>query len=351
MIYSTNRTTSLGDMTVDVNESYFGVGALSFMQENAQDELALFEAAIRSDIDEVLIGESVTELEALNEGFVNSAVNKIKEMMRKFIEWLKAVTRSAYAKLTQLLVRDNEKFIKIATKQLSTMKNYKNFKYSGKALKFPKNTDTETPLSKVNGIKDIYNTVKKESSKEKIEELKGEAETLVKEFNELDVRKQFQETCVEDVTDEGIDLVQKHLDILKDKTKKDLKKNKKTLIDLENDAKKIAKEAEQAVKNEKDEDAKAKLSALASIANMYKSCAQKHVSDELYLTKQNAKIARAVVAKAMGATPKNEGAEYDEELINAMIESIDYEYDEALEEMSDGKECKDCDDDIEDDEE
>lgn len=73
MIYSTNRTASLGEITCDVNESYFGIGAMSFMEESAQDELAIFEAAIKSDIDEVMIGESATELAALNEGFVQTA--------------------------------------------------------------------------------------------------------------------------------------------------------------------------------------------------------------------------------------------------------------------------------------
>ena len=52
MIYSTNRTASLGDTTieVDVNKSYFGAGSLVFMQEAAEDELALFENAITSII-------------------------------------------------------------------------------------------------------------------------------------------------------------------------------------------------------------------------------------------------------------------------------------------------------------
>lgn len=64
--------------------------------------------------------------------------------------------------------------------------------------------------------------------------------------------------------------------------------------------------------------------------------------------KNVAKLARAVVAKAMGATPKNESfEEYDEELTDAMIEAANYEYDEALEEMSEATD-EVADDDFED---
>ena len=62
------------------------------------------------------------------------------------------------------------------------------------------------------------------------------------------------------------------------------------------------------------------------------------------MIKAQAKIARKVVAKAMGATPKNEGFEYDEELTDAMIEAAEYEYDSAMEEMSEGSKCEECDD-------
>ena len=102
MIYSTNRTSSLGEQSIDVNESYFGIGAQSFYQESAQDELSIFESAIKSDIDEVLIGESASELQALNEGFVAKApaavVDGERAKLEKYRETLVGI-EAALAKL------------------------------------------------------------------------------------------------------------------------------------------------------------------------------------------------------------------------------------------------------------
>lgn len=351
MIYSTNRTTSLGnnDFAVDVNESYFGAGALSFMQENAQDELALFEAAIKSDIDETLIGESTEELAALNEGFVQNAVNKIKEMMRKFIEWLQAVGRSALAKLTQLLVRDNATFCKQARKMIAKMKNSKNFKYSGKALNISHieglNFDMND-LKEINSIEGILDKIKGLSSKEALDKCRSELEEELKAFKELDLRKDFNDQCVEEVKDKDIKFVEKHLEFIENADKKQLKNLRKALKDAENKAKKIARDADKAAKDYKGEDEieKLRLSVMAEAAGNYRTMVQSIINDLLYMIKQVIKISRAVVAKAMGATPKNEGFEYDEELVDAMIESANYEYDEALEEMSEGKDCDDCED-------
>ena len=335
MIYSTNRTTSLGDMSIDVNESYFGAGALSFMQENAQDELALFEAAIKSDIDEVIIGESASEeLAALNEGFVQNAANRINEMMNKFIEWIKSVMRSAVAKLSNLLVRDNAQFIKTAKRRISTMPNPKKFKYSGKALEMSevKESNGKDQLSIVEGLKGFYEKASTATSKDDLENISKEVSDKVDAFKENDVRKA--------------------LKFLEDKSKKQLVEVKKNMATMETNAKKLAKEAERKSKNYKGEDEleRTKLAVMAEAAAAYRNCCQLYVKDTLYILSQQIKIARAVVTRAMGASPKNEGVEYTEELIDAMIETANYEYDEALEEMSEGKDCDDCEDGAEPDE-
>lgn len=357
MIYSTNRTTSLGNITVDVNESYFGAGMLDFMQENAQDELALFEAAIKSDIDEVLIGESAYELEALNENFIQSAAQKIKEMMKKFIEWLKSVTRSALAKLTQLLVRDNAEFVKKAKKAIINMKNPDKFKYSGKAIKLDIDmSDLEKTADKE---ENLYAKAKDAKTEVDLDNIKSDIEKLVEEYNkdENDLRKGFDEECVEEVDLEGkaaLDCVNNHIKLLEDLSKKNIQKIKKSMKEMESKANKLAKDAEKAEKNYsgKDELQKKRLAVMAQAAAAYRDICQKLVSDSLYIIKQTSKISRAVVTKAMGATPKNEGFEYSEELIDAMIETANYEYDEALEEMSEAKKSDDyVDDDIDDDEE
>ena len=352
MIFNTNRTASLNDdIVVDVNESYFGAGSLDFMQENAQDELALFEAAIKSDIDEVLIGESTTELEALNESFKETAVNKIKEMMKKFIEWIQGITRSILAKLHQLINRDNDKFVKQARKMIIKMKNSKNFKYSGKAL----------VISKLDGVKGsalddraeaLYDQAKNAKSEADIEKCKSELEKVKEIYRQMDMRKNFEDACITEVEGEDLRFVEAHIKVLEDYGKKNLAEIKKELKDAEKKAKDIAKKAEKKSSEYNGEDTleRSKLSLMADCAATYRNICQTITKDSLYMLKKTISVARAVVANAMGATPdekaKNEGFMYDEEMIQAMIETADFEYDEALEEMSEAKECDDIEDDI-----
>lgn len=346
MIYSTNRTSSLGELSVDVNESYFGIGAQTFYEESAQDELSMFEAAIKSDIDEVLIGESASELQTLNEGFVQNAVNKIKEMMKKFIAWCQAVMRSAFAKLSSLIVRDNAKFAKLASKHIATMKNKDKFKYTGKIVQdvagvtglmndFSKAAEATVKAINVESI-----TVDAAESKIK------EVEEDVKLFTKESLMKEF----TKEVTDAGFDIVKGQIDVLDALSKKSIK-------DLKDGFNKAIKGANEVIKKVskmegKDNAEKEKIAACSKLASAYKSNTQKMLVAMMGLIKSLAKIARGVVARAMGATPKNEGVEFDEELNEALIEAVEYEYDEALEEMSEGKceDCEDCDDDDEEEE-
>ena len=85
-------------------------------------------------------------------------------------------------------------------------------------------------------------------------------------------------------------------------------------------------------------------------AAAYKEGVQAFCNEQIHMIKESIKIARAVVTKAMGASPKNEGVEYDEELIQATIEAFEYECDSAVEEMSEGKEYDEDISDIEDEE-
>lgn len=358
MIYSTNRTASIGEITVDVNESYFGAGALNFMQENAKDELALFEMAIKSDIDEVMIGESSYELEALHEGFVENAVNKIKEIVKKFIEWLKAITKSAIAKLAQLLVRDNGKFVKAARRMIRTMKNRDKFEYSGKVLKSNVKDELDISESKdsVKTIEDGYKIIETEINNASTKEDLEAADQMIKEakenFDKLDLREDFEKECVEDVTGAGFDIIERHIKFLENCDSKSLKKLKANMKKMEDNAKKISKKADEAARKDKgDDEIKSKrLSVLANAASAYRDMCQTMVKDTLAVIKEAIKIARRVVAKAMGATPKNEGY-VEPEMLDAMIEAVEYEYDEALEEMSEAKDVEVEDIDFDEDEE
>lgn len=339
MIYSTNRTSALSESALDanVNESYFGIGAQDFYQECAQDELSIFEMAIKSDIDEALIGESSYELEALNEGFIESVKKKIIEMMEKFKAWIAAVSSSAFAKLTALLVTDNEKFVKVAEKQIAKMPNRDKFKYTGKLVNggvevlddWIKLTD-----GLADAAKDKSMTMEKAEAKIKAcEDAKKSLEDAVKE-------------CTKDVTDAKFDIVKGQLEVLKKLNKKDLKSSrdsmKKNIGTANTIIKNIKAEKEP---DEKDAAAKDNFAARSKLAAAYKANAQELLKASMSLMKTLAKIARKPIAKAIGATPKNEGVEFDEELNDALIEAAEYEYDNALEEMSEGCKNEEADDD------
>lgn len=344
MIYSTNRTSALSESALDanVNESYFGIGAQDFYQECAQDELSIFEMAIKSDIDEALIGESSSELEALNEGFFESAKKKIIEMMEKFKAWIAAVTRSAFAKLYALLVHDNEKFVKMAEKQIAKMPNHGKFKYSGKVVEHGADKVLNDWATKIDGLAKAADD--HEITMDKAENLIKECENAKKSLD--DAVKE----CTADVKDAGTDVVKDQITQLKTLSKKDLKDTKDKLKKDINTANSIIKN----IKSEKepdgkDEKLKDNFAARSKLASAYKLNAQELLKVEMSLLKTLAKIARKPIAKAMGATPKNEGVEFNEELNDALIEAAEYEYDNALEEMSEGcknEESDDVDDDF-----
>lgn len=343
MIYSTNRTSSLGEQSIDVNESYFGIGAQSFYQESAQDELSIFETAIKSDIDEVLIGESASELQALNEGFVANVVKKVKEMMKKFKEWIMAVMRSAFAKLSSLIVRDNATFAKTARKHIATMKNKDKFKYSGKVV-----TNVDVITSTCTAITNDGDKAIKAISVDTIDPSSVDAKIKDLDDTAAVTAEELVDACTKEVRDEGISVVDSQLKALDSLSKKTIKDLKKAFNDSIKSANEVIKKFDKM--EGKDDAEKEKINACAKLATAYKTSTQKCLSTLMSVLKTLAKIARKVVAKAMGATPKNEGVEYDEELNNALIESAEYEYDEALEEMSEGCHKEDCDEEHEDEE-
>ena len=350
MIYGTNRTASLGNISVGVDSRYFGEGAFAYAQECAQDELAMFEAAIKSDIDEAIltregyVGESA-ELVALNENFITSAMEKVKKMMKKLIAWIESVMRSAFAKLTQLVVRDNGKFCKIARKQIMKMKNSSKFEYNGKAV------DAGALEEAVDDIFATYDGLENKFS--------DNAKINIKDFE--DAEKKMDDLSLSDLTDKVVievddkplSFINDQLSFLEKHAKKNMQDLKKAYDKAKKGANKIyndAVKAENKLKSDAKEEEKTAASDCTKAAAIFKQCTQKACSMALQLLTKAIKAARSAVSKAMGATPKNESF-ISAELIDAMNESVLLEYDEALEEMSEGGDCEDTDEDILDDDE
>ena len=374
MIYSVLDNYSSSSNSYEANSKYYGAGAFNFMSECARDELEIFENAITTDMHEVVLGESSYEMEAINEGFFENVWKKIKEIFKKFIEWIKAVTRSAVAKLANLLIRDNKEFAKFARKKINAMKNRGKFEYNGTVLKanilstdptevktldaYFKETDQLAKL-----IEQLDSRTLSNFSKEKV----TAAENTQSKINELSVSETL-DNNTDDATDAKISVVMDHLKFLEKLSKQSIDKVRKNLKKFESTADKAIKKAEKLERDTEDKDkykddktvysqrktkdaegnetgedvamghadAKTYAANAVTICNIYKSCAQSITTFQLSLIKSYAKVARTVVAKAAGATPKNEGY-YDEELLDAMNEAVLYEYDEALESTDESK--------------
>lgn len=358
MIFDTNRTKSLieesvetDEMEVEVNENYFGAGSLMFMQEAAEDEMALFEEAVKSDLDEVVIGEAAEELKALNEGFAEKTVNKIQELMKKFIEWLKGIYNSAIMKFNQYLVKDNAKFCAEAKKRLPNVEE--GFKFTGKALKSTKFESVEDLDKAFDQLDALWG--KATSGTTDAETVKNELAEMRKKINEAKKNKNFEAVNVYTEENGTLKVVEDHLEYLEKVSKEKVKELMKKCKEYQAKANKIAKEAKTAARKAKDEteEKRNQLAVAAQVAAEIKKVAQETISEEMKAIRKMVAISRSVVAKALAKVPaaKNEGVEYDEEFINAFIESEEYELESALEEMSEAADCEECEDDIAEEEE
>ena len=362
MIYSVLNNHS----SYEANSKYYGAGAFNFMSECAKDELEIFENAIITDMHEVVLGESSYEMEAINEGFFENVWKKIKEIFKKFMDWIRAVARSAVAKLANLLIRDNKEFAKFAKEKIKKMKNKSSYEYSGTYVKNPKAgfDKIDSINGKLDKISDIVTKMDAKRLDLFSDAKKLECEKIVNELNDISVTD-----LMEDATTDG---ELKHGDLSKqieyledlsktkiDKIKRDLKKHERDCDTAIKKVERLEKAFDSKEKYDKldnkdrpgttgnheglkvmDYDKDKKLAANGvTICNQYKTAAQTVTTITLSYIKSLAKAIRTVVAHAAGATPKKEGFEYDDDalLFDAMNEAVLYEYDEALESMGESK--------------
>lgn len=142
-VYSDNRS-SLGPMNIVAAEGYNGaIGAAQIMIETCQNDQAFFEAVINNDFKEAFgIAEGTileSELTVLSEASFGGILDKIKEMLKKLAEKIKGVFQAFKARVSQVFVRDNKKFVdmhkkSVTQKDLSKMK-YKYSKPTGNEMR------------------------------------------------------------------------------------------------------------------------------------------------------------------------------------------------------------------------
>ena len=126
-IYSNTRFNSVGTIDIDVptNENYNLVtGCAMALAEGYQNDLAIFEATIRSDMEEI---HNINEgYEVLNES-AKDVWNKIKELFMKLLEKIKGIFKSFMARISGVFT-DSEKLYDRYSKTISNCKSWKGFK-------------------------------------------------------------------------------------------------------------------------------------------------------------------------------------------------------------------------------
>lgn len=129
-VYSSNRT-QLGMYNSDeiiANESYTGVaGAFQMMVEGFQNDQAIFESVLANDFAEAVAVQEGTGVEVVNEASVGGFIEKMKELVKKAWEKIKGLFQTFLAKINNVVIRDNKKFVdkykkEVLTKNLSKMK-------------------------------------------------------------------------------------------------------------------------------------------------------------------------------------------------------------------------------------
>ncbi len=126
-IYSNTRYDNLGDYNVDVaaNESYNCVtGCAMALIEGYQNDFALFESAIHSDMAEIAaVNEGV---EVINEG-AKEIWSKLKEIFSKLLAKIKGIFKSFIARISGVFA-DSAALHKKYGPVISKNSNWKNFK-------------------------------------------------------------------------------------------------------------------------------------------------------------------------------------------------------------------------------
>ena len=119
-IYSRNSVGS--DITVTANENYSFSDMGRILVECAQNDMLVFNAALKNDFKEnaaIREGTMVSsELTSFREFSVKEAFSNLKAKLKKLWEKIKGVFRQVYAKLTVWLVRNGKAFVALHRKTL-----------------------------------------------------------------------------------------------------------------------------------------------------------------------------------------------------------------------------------------
>lgn len=153
-----NRMGRASDATVVANESYGANDIGRILYETQVNDQAIFEAVLASDFAEIQgLREGTlleSEVQALNEMTTKEFFTQMKDRLMKFWAKIKAVFKSAIAKMVYFLTGDASKFLKAFEKEYKYENYVAGAKEKGKEFKGRKHIDQAKLAEKVKAIPD-----------------------------------------------------------------------------------------------------------------------------------------------------------------------------------------------------
>lgn len=149
MIISANRMSTMnGNFVIAANESY-GVDDMGrILIENEMNDMAIFNAMLKTDMYEIQARNEGTLLEseitALTEGSIRDTFNSIIEKLKKFWAKIKGFFQKAYSMITAYCVRNGKAFIAANRKALANLSDdtvVKGKNWSGEQIEKAANFD------------------------------------------------------------------------------------------------------------------------------------------------------------------------------------------------------------------
>lgn len=318
-IYSRNSVGS--DITVTANENYSFSDMGRILVECAQNDMLVFNAALKNDFKEnaaIREGTMVSsELSSFREFSVKEAWGNLKAKLKKLWEKIKGVFRQVYAKLTVWLVRNGKAFVALHRKTLLNKTGLNNVKIP-KYLKRKPGFDPAAPASKLTKQATNFASLNfktqyaggTDSVDEKLKSLLADT-GVGKDVTPDNYAKAFKDAAFEEMTDTTFGAInvplEKMFDNITSKSSsiKDLKK-------AEREADKAIKAAIKSVnsleKKEEDQEQKSMYKSASMVCSAFERAISLVTRCAIQTIKTSVQQDRMVIGKLAAASPNKESA-------------------------------------------
>lgn len=342
-VYSTNRYQVSGINVDDIvaNESYAGeLGIQKMIIESHENDMAIFEAILKNDIQEtIMVKEGAlleSELASLNEASLTGIWESIKQIVIKFWEKVQAIFKSFREKVLKAIEDANKKLLddikgKIDKKDLSKFtyewREDKDFKPDFDAID-QRRIAARNDFDAVGDKESATEVINRINNNQLLEDMLGtvihDSSATAKNFAELFDKKCFGEATK--VT--GGDKLPKLIEALKTGISADKQILKKNEENVKKTVKDLLKEIEDNRKKSNDnaEVAGKVAEGCRLVVNAWKTASLMTISGQMKAIKFAAAQNRSVVMKAWMFNPK--AVKESTELFDAIDEVVAYEIEE-----------------------